>query len=226
MKTVAFRPANRDDLPFLATAIINAERAHTGIGIWDIALSDFTPDERLSILLKACDEDAVSHFHYSRFLLAVDPDTSQPCAAACAYAYPECGVYKSMPGISAAIVALFDWSEDKAQAIWDRLPFLDDCFPDYEYNNSWMVECVYTDPAYRGQGLSQKILEKLIAQGRTSTTCERFLITCAIGNDPALRLYQRCGLEVVGTGTSDQCQAALGSAGFHLLCMPFSIPAV
>lgn len=205
------------DLSFLGTAIFEAERAHTGRGIWDVALGQFSKEQMIEFLKRACAEDLNSHFHISRFLVARDI-SGVPAAAACGFYYPECGLYKSLPGISQAIANMdSNTTLEDASKLWDSLSFLEEAFPDVEYNNSWMIEAVYTDPAYRGQKLAQHILQAAIDDGLAKGH-QRMLISCAVGNDAALHSYTKVGFELLGTGHSEECLKGLGSSGYHVLC--------
>eukprot|EP01031_Cornospumella_fuschlensis_P031143 gene31143-37639_t len=204
------------DLPFLGIAVFEAERAHTGRGIWDVALSRYSRDEVIEFLKEACANDTDSHFHVSRFLVARD-SSGNPVAAACGFFYPECGLFKSFPGISQAISNQYpNTNSEDASKLWDSLSFLDEAFPDVEYNDSWMIEAVYTDPAHRGQKLAQHILQAVIEEG-VAKGHKRMLISCAVGNDAALHSYKKVGFELLGTGHSEECLAGLGSSGYHVL---------
>lgn len=204
------------DLAFLGTAIFEAERAHTGRGIWDVALSQFTKERVIEFLQRACAEDLNSHFHISRFLVARD-DSGAPAAAACGFFYPECSLFKSLPGISEAITSMEpNITLEDASKLWKSLSFLDEAFPDVEYNNSWMIEAVYTDPAHRGQRLAQHILQAVIEDGLAKGH-QRVLISCAVGNYAAMHSYQKVGFELLGTGHSEECLQGLGSSGYHVL---------
>lgn len=63
-----------------------------------------------------------------------------------------------------------------------------------------LVELLYIGliPEYRGRGLSKKVLEFLVQWGRVNGI-KRILLAVDARNEPALRLYERVGFEVVGT---------------------------
>lgn len=210
------------DVVTLGRAIVCAERAHTGTGIWDVALEDFDEDQKIQILSSACLNDSNSHFHISRFHVMRHIGTEQVVSTACGFFYPTQSVSKSFPGIEAAIShsvpTYHDGNiEEIHRAVWGRLDFLDDCFPDFDYDNAWFIEAVFTDPAHRGHGLAQTLVSKVIAEGQKAGYGKKILITCAVGNEAARRVYERCGFVVVGQGHSKKAQEVLGSSGFYLL---------
>ncbi len=77
---------------------------------------------------------------------------------------------------------------------------------------------MYTSPAHRGKGLAASVIKAVLEEGK-KTECKKVLITCAVGNDAAKRLYEKLGFKVVGQGSSEKAQEVLGSSGFNLLCL-------
>lgn len=45
----------------------------------------------------------------------------------------------------------------------------------------------------------------------------RILITCAVGNDGAKRVYEKLGFKVVGVGSSEECMQSIHCSGFYVL---------
>ena len=217
---ICIEKAQLKDSHLLGIAIRDAERGHTGKGIWDVLISSDQMDIAL-ILEHACINDANSFFHISRFLVAREKSTGELLATACGFIYPNCSIEKNKFGISKAISTLYGLNEEEIDLAWKRLNFLDECFPDVDYNNSWMVEAVYTMPSHRGKGLAAKVIEAVLEEGRTHTDCKKALITCAIGNNAALHLYLRLGFEIVGQGESRKAVEELGHPGFYVLCLYF-----
>lgn len=219
MSQVSIEKAALKDSAFLGLAVRNAERAHTGKGLWDVFAGDSC--DIAPILEHAIVNDVNSQFHISRFWVVRDSTTGDCTACACGFIYPDCSIENSKPGISTAMSALCSCSESDISAAWDRLKFLDDCFPDFEYSGSWMIEAVFTAPDQRRKGLAVQVIKAVLNEGRIRSGCRKAIITCAIGNDAALRVYERLGFAVVGKGESDAALRALGSSGFYLLCKPF-----
>lgn len=93
-----------------------------------------------------------------------------------------------------------------------------------------MIECVYTEPAYRGKGYAKMLLEHIFEEGgnmKSTVTvaadgrkgAKRCMMSCADGNDKAKAVYQQLGWEVLGAGPgySEGCMRHLGSGGFYML---------
>src|SRR2546422_1955224 len=82
MSSAAYREATPADVAFLARAMQEADRGHTGVGSWDLVLPG---DEsgRLATLARLAEAGSRSHVHWSQFLIA-DVD-GRPAAAAAGY---------------------------------------------------------------------------------------------------------------------------------------------
>jgi hypothetical protein len=106
---------------------------------------------------EASKSDMNCHFSYTRFLLA---KTSSPAdsagnsnnkgifvGGACAFRYPDYGVSRSKDGILRALVNKgAQPSIEAAQRGWQEMAFFEEACPaEVEYDNSWMIEAVFTD---------------------------------------------------------------------------------
>ena len=79
-----------------------------------------------------------------------------------------------------------------------------------------MVEAVYTAPPSRGRGYGEKVLRAAVERGREYGQ-DKCWITCAVGNTPAHRLYERIGFGLIGAGNSKLCLEKIGTPGFEVL---------
>lgn len=217
---------------FLANAILHAERAHTGRGIWDVYYSsrqqqqnDETTDDVTVAAQKGllhCVENAVdSIYHYDRFVIlrddCKDGGGSQPVACACGFKYPDVNMGKVLKGLRTANEEVLGWTGDDCDRAEASLSFLSQTFPDgVEFTDRWMIEAVFTDPGCRGRGLAYEVLTQVLQRGRDQG-CKEALITCAVGNTPAFQLYTKLGFESQGAGDSEECQQQLSTRGFHVL---------
>jgi GNAT superfamily N-acetyltransferase len=202
---------------FFGLAIRDAERAHTGVGLWDCAFKDFDDQARKDILAETCWNEPSTNFYKEKMTIVREKTSNRPVAAACGFCYPDYSLTKSKPAMSRSIMKLFpQFSEEESIKVWKNLDFLDDCFPDYDYDNSWMVECVYTDPNHRGKGIATKLVSHILEKGK-SLGYNKALITCAIGNEGARHVYEKCGFYVVGQGENSEAMEKIGSPGFYLL---------
>lgn len=227
------RRACVEDGDFVSIGIREAERCNAGIGIFDtligktaedISKTDRTAPDKVSAYLKHCFLNAVeSHVYISNFLLLVHVPTGKLAACACNYPHPEFGLSKSMPGFKAALKEVLNYSDEDVEQAMQRWNFLDNAFPDVDYSNCWCTEAVYVSPEFRGCGLGHMIVKASMddqesrRESLENSAERRYLITCAVGNDVAKRLYERLGYVVVGQGNSAECMKAINCSGFYVL---------
>lgn len=57
------------------------------------------------------------------------------------------------------------------------------------------IDRLAVDPAFFRRGLAAKLLREMFVRERDAT---RFVVTTGLGNEPAVRLYERFGFRVVG----------------------------
>src|SRR5256885_9374490 len=80
MASIAYREASPEDAAFLARAMQEADRGHTGIGSWDVVFPG-SDDGRLDVLARLAAARPPSHVHWSKFWLAeVDGRTAAAAA--------------------------------------------------------------------------------------------------------------------------------------------------
>ncbi|KAJ1427795.1 kinase-like domain-containing protein [Ochromonadaceae sp. CCMP2298] len=229
--------ARMRDVEFLSIGTREAERAHTGIGMFDVLVGKslqeistsqrFCSDKVSQVLQHSCLIDANSHFHLSRFVVIYDTTIDTPVACACAFPYPKFSLERSQPGIDMALKEVLGFSAEDCAKAWQRCAFMDSaCAPtlaraegEYSY---WRVDEVYVSPNYRGFGLGAKVVAAAMAE--CNKYVERgmkgspYLLGCAVGNTPAKRVYESLGFRVADTAAhSAACQAALNCPGFHTM---------
>lgn len=230
MTTFRYREARPSDGLFLSIGAREAERCHTGIGIFDLVLRKSAEEIELQdreredgvskYIMHAILNDPTAHIYYANFIVAEHVESGELAGCACAFPYPEFGVFKSIPAFQNGLKATAGCSEDEAKAAFDAWDFLNDAFPDVEYDHTWAVESVYVHPKYRRHGLGEQLVKRCMeamATKHKGVDSRRFLITCAVGNEGARRLYERVGFRLVGQGESEQCMAAIRCSGFYVL---------
>ncbi len=167
MGEVVIRVASPADAPFLALAMQEADRGHTGIGSWDVVFPG-SDDERLPILTALAVASPRSYVHWSTFLVAEMEGipvgtvagyvpavtTSDDFAAACG----------SVLGVEAAQARLARFEA------WSRNYFAV-ALPD----DTLRVEWVYTHPEARRRGVSLGLIARLVddAKARGNQDCSR-----------------------------------------------------
>ena len=78
-------------------------------------------------------------------------------------------------------------SASELEAIRRRSAYVRNCWVQGG-DGDWMIEHVATDPAYRGRGLVQALIESALAKGRAAGF-GRATISFLIGNEPAERKF-------------------------------------
>jgi ribosomal protein S18 acetylase RimI-like enzyme len=210
--------AKESDCDFLGNAVLQAERAHTGRGVWDEFFGSC--ESAVKYLSLACKSSDIAGniYHYSRFFVVRDNETGEPLASACCYSSSECGFISTADIVGKGLVKDSIWTEAEAEAATNRLLFTGDCFPpDLSWDGSrWMIEGVYTDSRCRGKGLGEMVLRAALEAGRASGE-NNCWITCAVGNCSAHRLYERIGFTLLGAGSNEECIAKFFTPGFEVL---------
>lgn len=237
---ITVKPGEVSDCEFLTKCVIEAEKGHGSVGIWNLMISD---DVQLAAVIShAMQNDKASHFHFSRFLILRN-EQGIPVAGGCAFPSPPCGLFESKDGLCNAMISVFKCSEEEANKRWNNgVHFLLEAYPDINWENTWVIDCLYTIPAYRGQGHGKTLLNALYELGRKNPLCrvqhqklesdseviddsyssdyyDRSLLACVVGNESARSLYVKNGyVESLGAGFSDKCTTMLGYSGFEMLC--------
>jgi len=188
---IRVRRACRDDADFLALAMQEANRGHTGIGSWDVMFPG-SDDERLAVLAALTCASQLSYVHWSTFLVA--EIAGRQLGTVAGY------VPDQVPSehFAAARREVLNSRADAAlscDGAWSREYFSTEIPGD-----TLRVEWVYTDPAFRARGVSAQLITQLLddARARGATTAH---VGTYIGNHPAIRTYR-----TVGFGEFAECR--------------------
>ena len=209
---------------FMCTKIIQvqAERAHTGRGVWDAVLGEngMIVDGAMQCLEEVIRNCEAAHIHYHHFLVARTADGT-PVASCSAYPYPDYDISKTYKCLESVVLNILGWSEEKYKQQLSKLDFLKEVFPDdLPWNGSWFLETIFTEPDYRGRGLSGRLVKECLDEGRKRGMA-RSLLIAAEGNSKALRVYLKQGYEVVGQAYAEEAVAVLGCRGFEIMKLEF-----
>lgn len=85
--------------------------------------------------------------------------------------------------------------------------------------DAWMIENAATLPEYRGRGLISELLDRAIERGRARGFAKAQL-ACHIGNDAALRVYEKAGFEITETLADPEFEVVFGCPGMWRLVKP------
>ena len=187
MPSIVFREASPADAAFLARAMQEADRGHTGIGSWDVVFPG-SEDSRLRALAKLAAARPASHVHWSKFGLA---EVDGRIAAAAAGYVPdetpdglvlEAGAEANLEdSVRAKLLA------DGQSGAWSREYFAVDLPGD-----SLRLEWVFTALEFRGRGICAQLLAQLLTAARARGLATAHVATY-IGNAPAIAAYRRVG---------------------------------
>lgn len=204
---ITVRPAQKDDVSFIADVIIMAGRSQAKIGLWDAAFPESEKDrkDKIELLLQT---PTVSTFHYSQFYIA-----EVNGKAACGM----CG-YQVKPGSGKNLIYAFrEMGFDKNQindVLVNMAPF-STCYPDTP-EDAWIVECVATMPEFRKKGIADYLLRHVIDKGREQGF-KKFQITVVIGNVAAKNAYLKAGFKECDLKTSPEFEKVFGVSGIERL---------
>ena len=241
------RNAIPSDADFLGTAILESERDLHGTGIWDIFISSkqtekTTNDNQtnnrddigktvLSHVVLNSDENCIYNLSKIK-IVATNDEYNIPVACATGFLYPKSQITDTFTALSKAMKELYEWNENDCEIACKKLDFIDDSYPkDIEYDGKWMIEGVYTCPEHRRKGLAGIVVKAAIENGREIKDSELggeggytkpvfVLISCSVGNDGALKCYEKLGFKMVGSKPfCKECMDLLGTEGFFYLEM-------
>ena len=222
--------ATAEDCAFIARATLHAERAHLDVGIWDLFFENEDDETKLRCLASCAETAEQSHLHWRHFLVARSAEDGMPVGSCSRYMAPVSAdaTYLALREVTRRLLG---WSNDQHLAACGRLSFLTDSanWPDLPiYEGSCLLETIFTESSCRGRGVASVLLDKCMKDGDRMGASRCFLLA-AIGNDGALRVYNRSGLKQVAQLLHADCQSALGVPGFDIMVMEYTtvpVPAV
>ena len=185
MNTIVVRQGAPEDGPFLAVAIQEADRGHTGVGTWDI-LFPGSEQTRLRAIAQITSTARVSYLHWSSFLVA---EVDGIAAGTVAGYVPDLMTQETFA--AACREALGTQAERVLETKGARSV---DYFRVQEPGDTLKVEWVYTGPRFRGRGVSSALLARLLRGARDDGGRTAHVATY-IGNQAALAAYRRAGFE-------------------------------
>jgi ribosomal protein S18 acetylase RimI-like enzyme len=204
---VTIRSATTADAPFIAWAQVEAARAGTPLGVWDLALPG--PDEQRLRLVAEVATSAQPHFaHVSGFLVA--EQDGHPVGALSAYAPRQKNIEAYRDALNGAL-ARAGWSEAHRRLVKTRTAVAATCFSDTP-DDRWVVEWVAVHPAARGRGVAAKLIAAILDRGRASSFGKAQITTTETNTD-AIRTYERAGFVIVDGKRDHAFEAVFGVPG-------------
>ena len=210
---VKYVEARREHAEFLAWVMLTAHRSHLEQGLWDFVVGG-SEGERLRYLQALATTSQAHWAHYSTFIVA--EVEGRPASALCGYFETEHGTPALREGMSQAN-GMVGRSEEEHAAGWQRAGSIIQVAPEHA-PGVWTVEHVATLPEYRRRGLVDRLLVKILDEGRMrgATVAD---IGVLIGNDPAQRAYEKAGFEVTGEKRHPEFEAVYKCPGIRSLSL-------
>ena len=211
---IVIRSAKAADSRFLAWVMIEADRGHLRRAMFDVVLPT-TEEERIAYLAAMSTAEMASFCHHSGFLIA--EQAGQPVAALSGY-QPKIKTPRHFVKASYEVLTKAGWSAERIEQMLGRFaPFLT-CVFDYP-EDAWVVEWVATRPEGRGQGISTRLIERVLERGRALHLATAY-ISVRIGNHSAQRVYERAGFVPFDERCHPDHEAAIGCPGLVHLKRP------
>ena len=205
------RRATDEDIPFLSWVMFTAAWSHLETCVWETIFGE--TETRVRDLLQRVAQTAQTHWcHGSRFWIA---EANGEAAAAL------CGFVPATEGSGPLADAMLEvarnqlaYPEERINEISRRGAISMGGMPD-DLEEVWGVENVAVLPQYRGVGLTDRLFEHVLDEGR-SRGFSRAQILCLIGNDPAQRAWERNGFQLQRERRSAEFEALFGCPGGKL----------
>lgn len=202
------RPATPEDAPILARALLVAGRAHVAKGIWEVVLGG-TEEECLEFLQHITRAGPPHLFHYSSYLVAEDEDGT--VLGSLGGYDPVTHGYEVLQQAIPEVVRKLQRGQGFARAMEERAARIMTCIPK-GIKGAWVVDSVAVFPEQRGQGVASRLLEEILERGR-SRGHSQAQVVMYIGNEPALKLYQKFGFAIKEEIRDPYFEDNIGSPG-------------
>jgi ribosomal protein S18 acetylase RimI-like enzyme len=177
-------------------------------GWFDIAL-DLPEPQCLAFVERIATARRPSWWHVSQFIIA--EVEGEPAAALCAM--PAAGTGSAARSAIEEVADNTGLNATELAAIFRRGAYTGGCWVQGG-DGDWLVEHVASQPAYRGRGLVQALLDRALAAGRAAGFA-RASISFLIGNEPAERCYAKAGFVFAEEKRDPQFEALTGAPGFR-----------
>ena len=208
------RKGTTADGPFLARCILIAGRAHVRKGIWEAVLNT-TEQECLRFLEQIVITPVPHLFHYTCSLVA--EVNSVPAGSLGGYS-PKVSGYQALQEALPDVYRKLGLRAQTFRDASERAARILACLPGSP-TDAWVIDSVATMPDFRGRGIAENLLRKVLDEGRRQghTVSQ---VNMYIDNKPALDLYTKMGFEVVGEVRDKYFEKEIGSPGMLSLMRP------
>ncbi len=188
---MTIRRATENDIDFLITAIIEAEKSGSDI-ISYCAIFGISEAEFRSFLKSVFEEEVEGQeFYIANFLIAEIEGKS--AATLSAWVEHETGVSSNM--IKSNLFMYFI-DREKVLNAGPNIQLMNEAGIPRE-SHALQIECVYTAPPFRGQGLTYQLIDEQIRLHRENgSTFNKVQIILLKNNEKAIRAYEKAGFTI------------------------------
>jgi ribosomal protein S18 acetylase RimI-like enzyme len=218
MVDIYLRRANSSDAEFLAWATLTASRSYLTRGLWDLIIG---ADEAgcLDYLRRLAVAEPRSRYHYQSFVVA--EFRGERAAALCGFR-PQDGGWAIAGDAMSNVQRDLGWTEMDAAASYQRVaPIWSSCMPP-DAGADFVIENVATKPKFRRRGLIDILLD-VITRDAIRRGCKLAQITTFMGNDVALRAYEKADFKILDEKRCSELEKILGVPGFVRLTRALKI---
>lgn len=215
--SIVIRRAREEDAGDIAYLAYLAGKSHAMISVYDLMFPGPSGPkrERLGVMQKLLSTQVASWFHFSKFLVTEFDGRVASCLSV--FDHEE-----AANRLLASSLVEIGWTEEDFSRMREGLePVLKVKPPTPEGN--WVFENVATHPDFRRRGLTRMLLEEGIEMGR-SRGLERAQISIIMGNEPALRAYEKVGFKVAREYTDESFEELFGYPGMVRMEMTLDTP--
>jgi len=200
------RSATAADSGPVAYAAYLAGQGHCGVSTYDLMVPGRPGPtaERIYLIKRLVEARTVSWLHFSHYFVA---EVDGRVAASV-------GAFRSRDSGNVEFVAALKetgWTQDEINRMSVQVRVYLRVEPPVP-RDAWMIENAGVLPGFRRLGLMTALLEAVIDEGRAAGQ-KTALLACHMGNEAALRLYQKAGFEITGERTDDEFEAVFGCPG-------------
>lgn len=207
-REIQIRDARPHDALFLAQSILIAGRAHVARGIWEVILGG-SEEETLRFLRHLTVTQIPHLFHYSCYLIALD-DASRPIGSLGGYD-PRIAGYQALRQALPEVVRNMKHPRKASTVSEEQAARVLACLPK-EIEGAWIIDSVATLPGHRRKGVSERLLCAVLEKGKRQGYAKA-QVNMYIGNEPALKLYQKLGFVIAEEKRDVYFENTIGSPG-------------
>jgi GNAT superfamily N-acetyltransferase len=208
---VRVRRATTEDIPFLSWVMFTAARSHLDKCVWETIFDEDEAGVR-ELLERTAQTDTTHWCHGSRFWIA--DVGGEPAAALCGFVPETEGSAPLGEAMLSVVREQLSYPEERIGKFLQRGAISMSGMPD-DLEEVWGVENVAVVPKYRGTGLTDRLFEHVLEEGR-SRGFSRAQILCLIGNEPGQRAWERNGFQLQTERRSEAFEALFACPGAKL----------